>query len=117
MKRSINKCYEIVTYSLFEIIVTGLEAKITIKIPQEKLELLEEFASLTKVLLNLDSSKKEWTEPAHIYRVGVTNAADRGLDMWANFGPANENIGRSAFRGEVRFIRETSKLRPFRSNI
>ena len=26
--------------------------------------------------------------PAHIYRVGVTNAADRGLDMWANFGPA-----------------------------
>ncbi len=26
--------------------------------------------------------------PAHIYRVGVTNAADRGLDMWANFGVA-----------------------------
>ena len=25
---------------------------------------------------------------AHIFRVGVTNAADRGLDMWANFGPA-----------------------------
>ena len=24
--------------------------------------------------------------PASIYRVGVTNAADRGLDMWANFG-------------------------------
>ena len=88
MKRSIDKCYEIVTYSLFETIVTGLEAKITIKIPQEKLELLEEFASLAKVLLNLDSSQTEWTEPAHIYRVGVTNAADRGLDMWANFGPA-----------------------------
>ena len=23
-----------------------------------------------------------------VYRVGVTNAADRGLDMWANFGVA-----------------------------
>ena len=88
MKRSIDKCYEIVTYSLFETIVTGLEAEITVRISQEKLELLEEFASLTKVLLNLDTTQKEWTEPAHIYRVGVTNAADRGLDMWANFGPA-----------------------------
>ena len=88
MKRSIDKCYEIVTYSLFETIVTGLEAEITVRISQEKLELLEEFASLTKVLLNLDTTQTEWTEPAHIYRVGVTNAADRGLDMWANFGPA-----------------------------
>ena len=88
MKRSIDKCYEVVTYSLFETIVTGLKAEITIRIPQEKLELLEEFASLTKVLLNLDTAQVEWTEPAHIYRVGVTNAADRGLDMWANFGPA-----------------------------
>lgn len=25
---------------------------------------------------------------AHVFRVGVTNAADRGIDMWANFGPA-----------------------------
>ncbi len=41
MKRSIDKCYEIITYSLFETIVTGLEAKITIKIPPKKLELLE----------------------------------------------------------------------------
>lgn len=88
LKRSIDKCYEIVTYSLFETVITALETEITIKVPQEKLELLKEFSELTKVLLNLDVNKKEWTEPAHIYRVGVTNAADRGLDMWANFGPA-----------------------------
>jgi DNA (cytosine-5)-methyltransferase 1 len=88
LKRSIDKCYEIVTYSLFETIVTGLEAEITIKISPEKSELLKEFANLIKVLLNLDVTEREWTEAAHIYRVGVTNAADRGLDMWANFGPA-----------------------------
>ena len=88
MKRSIDKCYEIVTYSLFETIVTGLEAEITVTIPQEKSELLKEFADLAKVLLNVDVDRMQWTEPARIYRVGVTNAADRGLDMWANFGPA-----------------------------
>lgn len=88
LKRSIDKCYEIVTYSLFETVVTGLETEITIKISQEKSELLEEFETLAKVLLNIDTTQMEWTEPAHIYRVGVTNAADRGLDMWANFGPA-----------------------------
>ena len=59
MKRSIDKSYKIITYSLFETIVTGLEAKITIKIPPEKLELLEEFASLAKVLLNLDTTQTE----------------------------------------------------------
>jgi DNA (cytosine-5)-methyltransferase 1 len=88
LKRSIDKCYEIITYSLFETVVTGLEAKITIKISPEKSELLDEFATLAQVLLNINVTTLEWTEPAHIYRVGVTNAADRGLDMWTNFGPA-----------------------------
>ena len=88
IKRNIDKCYEIITYSLFETIVTSLEAKITIKISPERLELLEDFKDLTKVLLNLEPNQTEWTESAHIYRVGVTNAADGGLDMWANFGPA-----------------------------
>ena len=27
-------------------------------------------------------------QDAKVYRVGVTNAADRGLDMWGNFGAA-----------------------------
>ncbi|AUT02312.1 hypothetical protein CLI64_19015 [Nostoc sp. CENA543] len=39
-------------------------------------------------MLGLEAGKESWEFPAHIYRVGVTNAADRGLDMWANFGPA-----------------------------
>ncbi len=88
LKRSIDKCYEIVTYSLFETIVTALETEITVKISQSKIDLLSEFQDLTKVLLNIDTNQVEWTEVAHIYRVGITNAADRGLDMWANFGLA-----------------------------
>ncbi|MEL4898112.1 HaeII family restriction endonuclease, partial [Crocosphaera sp. Alani8] len=87
IKRSIDKCYEIITYSLFETVVNQLEAEVTVKIPAKNYPLLQEFSDLSQVLLNLSHEQKEWSELAHIYRVGVTNAADRGLDMWANFGP------------------------------
>lgn len=88
MKRNIDKCYEIITYSLFETVIRGLEVEVTVKVPVQNYDLLSEFKDLAKVLLNLNESQSEWTELAHIYRVGITNAADRGLDMWANFGPA-----------------------------
>ncbi len=88
IKRNIDKCYEIITYSLFETIIRSLKVQITVKVPQDNYKLLEEFQDLTKVLLNVGTTQLEWTELAHIYRVGVTNTADRGLDMWSNFGPA-----------------------------
>ena len=100
IRRSIDKAYEIVVYSLFETIITALEAKIKVSILEESKPLLQEFSELAKVLLGLDETRLFWEENAHIYRVGVTNAADRGLDMWANFGVAvqvkhltlNENL-------------------------
>lgn len=36
----------------------------------------------------LDISNTSHIQDAKIYRVGVTNAADRGLDMYSNWGPA-----------------------------
>ncbi|NEO25610.1 MAG: HaeII family restriction endonuclease, partial [Kamptonema sp. SIO4C4] len=80
--------YEIVTYSLFETVITCLEAEVSVCVPQKNRELLKEFADLGRVLLGLHEDETEWTQLAHVYRVGVTNAADRGLDMWTNFGPA-----------------------------
>lgn len=88
IRRSIDKAYEVVTYALFETIVTALETKITVSIPSHTQKLLADFEDLTQVLLGLNSQQNSWQTTAHIYRVGVTNAADRGLDMWANFGPA-----------------------------
>ena len=88
IRRSIDKAYEIVTYALFETIVTALETTITVNIPPHKHLMLASFEDLTQVLLGLNTQKSTWQDFAHIYRVGVTNAADRGLDMWANFGPA-----------------------------
>jgi HaeII restriction endonuclease len=88
LRRSIDKAYEIITYSLFETLVVGLEATVTLNVPEKNKDLLDEFADLAKVLLGLEKDNLSWVQAAHIYRVGVTNAADRGLDMWANFGPA-----------------------------
>jgi type II restriction enzyme len=88
LRRSIDKAYEIVTHGLFETIVVALEAQVTVSVPEKKIGLLEEFEDLAKILLGVDSKTTSFSRPAHIYRVGVTNAADRGLDMWANFGPA-----------------------------
>lgn len=88
MRRSIDKAYEIISYSLFETIVVALQATIKIDVPAYKKAIINEFPDLAKVLLGLENNNLSFELPAHIYRVGVTNAADRGLDMWANFGIA-----------------------------
>lgn len=88
MRRSIDKAYEIVTHALFETVVVALDAQVSVSVPPEKFEILREFEMLARMLLGVDPKTPTFTQSAHIYRVGVTNAADRGLDMWANFGPA-----------------------------
>jgi HaeII restriction endonuclease len=52
------------------------------------LELLQEFADFSTMVIGLTPDNYLLNLPAKIYRVGVTNAADRGLDMYANFGMA-----------------------------
>lgn len=88
IRRSIDKVYEIVVYSLMETIVIALNAQVTVSIPQSNTAILNEFADIAAILLGVSVTQPDYTVPAHVYRVGVTNAADRGLDMWTNFGPA-----------------------------
>jgi hypothetical protein len=88
LRRSIDKVYEIIVYSLFSVLVEALEVTITIGINEDKLSLLEEFADFAEMVIGLTPDKYLLNLPAKIYRVGVTNAADRGLDMYANFGMA-----------------------------
>jgi hypothetical protein len=84
LKRSIDKAYEIITFSLFSTLVTGLNSQITLKINSEDKTLLSDFSSFKNSVLYLSNDN---SLSAEIFRVGATNAADRGLDMWANFGP------------------------------
>lgn len=88
LKRSVDKTYEIGVHALFITIVRALKAQITLEIKNEDKDILQDFGRFIKMVLGIDAKQTKLVLPAALYRVGVTNAADRGLDMWANFGAA-----------------------------
>jgi hypothetical protein len=88
LRRSVDKMYEILVYALFATIVRALKAQVTLELGNVDKETLKDFEHFVKIVFNIDANKTKLTLPAALYRVGVTNAADRGLDMWTNFGPA-----------------------------
>ena len=88
LRRSIDKVYEIVVYSLLSTVVEAIDLKVDIYYDQSKTDILYEFDNFSEKILGFDDSIKKLTISGKINRGGVTNAADRGLDMWANFGLA-----------------------------
>ncbi len=88
LARSIDKVFEIIVYAIFSSILDSLDVTIGLKINNPNDKILDEFSDFTEKILRLNLNVREINERPHIYRVGVTNAADRGLDMWANFGLA-----------------------------
>lgn len=88
LRRSLDKIYEIVVYSLFSVIVEELDVNIEVSLNPDKIDVLKEFESFAEKVICINSENTSFKSKANINRVGVTNAADRGLDMWANFGPA-----------------------------
>ena len=88
LARSVDKIFEIVVYALFSTLLEALEVKVGVKIENIENAILREFSDFTEKVLGLSQAMPETYHEAKVYRVGVTNAADRGLDMWANFGVA-----------------------------
>jgi hypothetical protein len=88
LRRSVDKIYEIVVYSLFAALVESLEVFVEIRMNPNKIDILKEFEDFAKNVIQLTPNESMIKLKARINRVGVTNAADRGLDMWANFGLA-----------------------------
>ena len=88
LRRSIDKVYEIIVYSLFSTLVDVLNLKVQISVAEDALPLLNEFEDFSTKIMCLDASNTSYMQEARVYRVGVTNAADRGLDMYSNWGPA-----------------------------
>lgn len=88
LRRSIDKIYEIVVYSLFSALVEALEVSVEVSFNPTKSDILMEFEDFANRVIQLTSKSPSIKLKARINRVGVTNAADRGLDMWANFGLA-----------------------------
>lgn len=88
LKRSLDKIYEIVVYALFSTLVDALNLKVSVTVKEEAFSLLKEFEDFSQKIMCLDCSNPQHIQEAKVYRVGVTNAADRGLDMYSNWGPA-----------------------------
>lgn len=88
LKRSLDKIYEIIVYALFSTLVDALSLKVEVSVDESHFDILSEFEDFTKKVMCLDFSNPTHIQDARVYRVGVTNAADRGLDMYSNWGPA-----------------------------
>lgn len=88
LRRSIDKCFEIIVYAFFDSVVQYMGVTVSLGIPQSNIALLEEFDEFANIVMGISPRNPSISIPARLYRAGVTNAADRGLDMWANFGPA-----------------------------
>lgn len=88
LKKSIDKVFEIVVYALFNALVESLNIRLTLSANEAKKDMLTEFSDFAEKVIGLSASKTSVTIPANIHRVGITNAADGGLDMWSSFGMA-----------------------------
>ncbi len=88
LRRSLDKVYEIVVYSLFSTLVEALNLQVQISVDENRFGILREFQDFASMVMCLDEEKSTHVQDAKVYRVGVTNAADRGLDMYSNWGPA-----------------------------
>lgn len=88
LKRSLDKIYEIIVYSLFSTLVEALKLQVEVFVDSENFEILAEFQDFARMVMCIDFSDPKYIQDAKVYRVGVTNAADRGLDMYSNWGPA-----------------------------
>lgn len=79
--------FEIVVYALFNTLIKHLKVNIKISTDPTEFELLQEFEEFARLLIGVDTKNLTVSLPAKLYRAGSTNAADRGLDIWGNFGP------------------------------
>ena len=88
LKRSLDKIYEIIVYALFTTLVDAMNLEVEVTVKEDAYPLLKEVEDFTQKVMSLDCSSPQHIQEARVYRVGVTNAADRGLDMYSNWGPA-----------------------------
>jgi type II restriction enzyme len=87
LKRSTDKIYEIIIYSLFEELLDLFGVSFSVSLDNQEQDIHAEFEGFANLVLDL---KEEFdytkNEKAHFFRAGITNAADRGIDLYANSG-------------------------------
>ena len=88
LKRSIDKVFEIIVYALFSTVVRALRLQVSLTLENTDPKLMEDFGDFLEKVVGLKKGTASVVLDASLFRLGSTNAADRGLDMVANFGPA-----------------------------
>jgi len=88
LRRSVDKVYETSVYALFDTLTKYLKATVSLSVSRDRLEILRDYEKFAKIVLGIDTHNLTISQPARLFRLGVTNAADARIDMWANFGPA-----------------------------
>ena len=79
MKRSIDKMYEVLTFTIMNHLIENTFSP--------SVELSYRIPEAPELQLFSNSILMPNEKPASIHRVGVANAADRGIDIVTNFGP------------------------------
>jgi hypothetical protein len=84
LSRSVDKVFEIVTYTVVSLFLTHYQIRMrsTIGVP-----VLKQNFSSSQFISALHGDSDQLDQDAMVFRMGVANAADAGIDMWSNFGP------------------------------
>ena len=88
VRKSADKAFEVFAYALFKAVVESVELKVEVSISTGKERLVEQFGDLVEILTGLKPRERTRQFDANLFRGGLTNSADSGIDMWANFGPS-----------------------------
>jgi hypothetical protein len=88
LKKYIDIAYDIVINVLFYTLAKHLDVTENLYLNKYRLGIVKDFEKFTTIVLGIDPIKLSISQPARLFRLGVTNAADARIDMWANFGPA-----------------------------
>ena len=85
LKRSVDKVFEIVIYAIFQTITEELKVESSIYLNCDE-KTFDKFKDFSDKVFGIKLLDQKITSKASFYRLGVANAADRGLDMYSNLG-------------------------------
>lgn len=88
LKGSIGQAYEVTVYALFRALTKVLQVEVTLAVKQPDKQLLNDFSDFLEKVVGIPAGTDQTVFSAELYRLGVTAAADVGLDVLSNFGAA-----------------------------
>lgn len=81
LRRSIDKIYEVIVYSILTELFNDIELKIKLDVNSNDIN--KKYKKYSNSFLNFNTKKEISSK---VFRAGVANAADGGIDLWSNFG-------------------------------